>query len=310
MNNKNGIISIIVPIYKVEHELNRCVQSILHQTYQQLEIILVDDGSPDNCPAMCDQYAQEDLRVRVVHKENGGLSDARNAGLHIATGEYILYVDSDDYIEYDACEQLISAMKDDTDIVVGACREIKGNKTSYQRHTNLVPGKKYDAKEYVIKSIKKNEWYFPAWLNLYRRKFLWDNNLFFQNGILYEDMEITIRLWTANPKIRYINYPFYNYIQRNGSIMNRENNEVNAQISISILNNWKKIIDKEEDKEFQKYLYGILVRYYIATCRSRNIFGWKIDGIDFTFSLHNALNPKEKLKVIFFAFISNLINRK
>ena len=93
------LISVIVPIYNVEAYLNRCVESIVNQTYQKLEIILVDDGSPDNCPRMCDGWASKDNRIKVIHKGNGGLSDARNAGLKIATGEYISFVDSDDWID-------------------------------------------------------------------------------------------------------------------------------------------------------------------------------------------------------------------
>ena len=96
---EEGKISVIVPIYKVENYLNRCVESIRKQTYRNLEIILVDDGSPDACGEMCDRYAQEDSRIRVIHKENGGLSDARNAGIEVAAGEYIAFIDSDDWID-------------------------------------------------------------------------------------------------------------------------------------------------------------------------------------------------------------------
>ena len=94
----SSVISVIVPIYNVEDYLDRCVDSIINQTYSNLEIILVDDGSPDNCPKMCDDYAKKDSRIKVVHKENGGLSDARNAGMKVATGEYISFIDSDDWI--------------------------------------------------------------------------------------------------------------------------------------------------------------------------------------------------------------------
>ena len=96
--NQPELISIIVPVYKVEKYLDKCVESIVEQTYKNLEIILVDDGSPDNCPAMCDEWAQKDSRIKVIHKENGGLSSARNAGLDACTGEYIYFLDSDDYI--------------------------------------------------------------------------------------------------------------------------------------------------------------------------------------------------------------------
>ncbi|MDE6992490.1 MAG: glycosyltransferase, partial [Lachnospiraceae bacterium] len=98
---EQDLISVIVPVYNVEKYLDRCVESLLGQTYRRLEIILVDDGSTDGCGAMCDGYAQRDSRVRVIHKRNGGLSDARNAGLAAASGSYIGYVDSDDWIEPD-----------------------------------------------------------------------------------------------------------------------------------------------------------------------------------------------------------------
>ena len=102
-------ISVIVPVYKVEQYLKRCVDSILHQTFSDLEVILVDDGSPDNCPAMCDELAKADKRIRVIHKENGGLSSARNAGMKIAQGKYIGFVDSDDDVEPDMYETMLEA---------------------------------------------------------------------------------------------------------------------------------------------------------------------------------------------------------
>ena len=105
--NSNPKISVIVPVYKVEKYLDKCVESIVNQTYKNLEIILVDDGSPDNCPAMCDEWAEKDERIRVIHKENGGLADARNAGMDIATGDYIGFVDSDDWIEPNMYEVLL-----------------------------------------------------------------------------------------------------------------------------------------------------------------------------------------------------------
>ena len=105
-------ISIIVPVYKVEPYLRKCVDSILAQTYKNLEIILVDDGSPDNCPALCAQYAKEDPRVRVIHKENGGVSTARNAGLDAATGEYVTFVDSDDWIDPDMYVSMMTRIRE------------------------------------------------------------------------------------------------------------------------------------------------------------------------------------------------------
>ena len=107
----NPLISVVIPIYKVEKYLCECVDSVINQTYTNLEIILVDDGSPDNCPAICDDYASKDSRIKVIHKENGGQSSARNAGIKIAKGEYISFIDSDDYVSPVYIEQLYSTLK-------------------------------------------------------------------------------------------------------------------------------------------------------------------------------------------------------
>ena len=109
--NQDRKISVIVPVYNVEAYLPRCVESIMAQTYQNLEIFLVDDGTKDNCGAICDAYARQDNRVRVIHKENGGLSSARNAGIDASTGEYLSFVDSDDWIEPDMYEKMMGLME-------------------------------------------------------------------------------------------------------------------------------------------------------------------------------------------------------
>ena len=102
----HDLISVIIPVYKVEKYLCRCVDSVLEQTYTNMEIILVDDGSPDNCPVMCDEYARQDSRVKVIHQENAGLSGARNAGIDMAQGQWLAFVDSDDYLAADFLERL------------------------------------------------------------------------------------------------------------------------------------------------------------------------------------------------------------
>ena len=118
MNRKHDVISVIVPIYRVEEYLNQCIESIVNQTYQNLQIILVDDGSPDRCGEMCEEWARRDKRIEVLHKKNGGLSDARNAGLAIATGDCIAFVDSDDWIEPTMYEAMLSVLaKENADLV-------------------------------------------------------------------------------------------------------------------------------------------------------------------------------------------------
>ena len=302
MNAKKPKISIIIPIYKVEKELDRCVKSVKNQTFHNLEIILVDDGSPDGCPQMCDKYAKEDCRVIVIHKENGGLSDARNAGLKVATGDYILYVDSDDYLELDACQRFLQYLDSTTDIVIGACREVKGEQITYQKHTNLIEGKIYTAEEYVISSIKNNEWYAPAWLNLYKREFLLKHNLFYEKGIYFEDIEMLPRLFLSNPKVIYMDYVFYNYIIRENSIMTSKVTDEKIEMLLRIYKEWIKYISHVDDLKYQKYLYGVLVKYYITSAKQQGFYGWKIKKLNFYFAWKYALNIKERIKILIFNF--------
>ena len=245
---KNAKISIIVPIYKVKKELDRCVQSLLNQTYKNIEIILVDDGSPDNCPKICDDYAGTDSRVKVIHQENSGLSEARNAGLKFATGEYVLYVDSDDYIELDACEKLIEGFIDDeVDFVAGNFVKHENGRITIYRHSNIESCKKISAREFAILSIKKNEWYAPACINLYRKKFLVSNNLFFVKGRIFEDMEMLPRLFDCAEFITYMDENFYHYIIRQNSIMTSQKGSSQEQDALANYIDWKKSFDKIED---------------------------------------------------------------
>ena len=133
-NTNNELVSVIVPVYKVEPYLDRCVASILAQTYPNLEVILVDDGSPDNCPALCDAWAQRDARIRVIHKKNGGQSDARNVGLDAASGAYISFVDSDDYIAENFIETLYDLLMSTTPIFLPSI----GNSSMLTRRRSLL----------------------------------------------------------------------------------------------------------------------------------------------------------------------------
>ncbi len=297
-------ISVIIPVFNVFDYLKRCIVSVAEQTYNKIEIILVDDGSTDGCSQICDCWASRDRRIRTIHCPNGGLSFARNVGLDNSTGQLIMFVDSDDYIEKDACERLVSIMDEETDVVIGACRQNRGNKTLYQRHTNLTPGKEYDAKEYVVKSIKKNEWYAPVWLNLYKKAFLLDNGLRFKNGLLFEDLDLLPRVFLSNPKVRYVDYPFYNYMTREGSIISSGVTSNKQKMIIEILEGWMKAFVNVSDAEYQRYLYGILVKQYLYNCRVYRITGWRISGLDRAFACKYALDVKDYLKVMLFGLIS------
>lgn len=306
MDNYNSKISIIVPVYNVEHELSRCVDSILNQSYRNFEVILVDDGSTDRCPSMCDAFVMKDSRVRVIHKTNGGLSSARNAGLRIASGEWILYVDSDDYILNDSCERLLAVgTKYDCDIVsADAVREFNGGQ-EYMVHSSLADGMCYPSKDFIIKSVKPCEWYAPAWLNLYRRSFLIENNLFFVEGLLHEDMEMQPRVFLAAKNVAYCAYSFYRYVDRASSIMNAS--EVDKRITAMewIYSKWKSKFEAIEDKKLASALNGHLAKCYLHSCCE---FGHvlTVAGITNFYLLNSSLNAKEFIKAIFFAIAPSL----
>ena len=138
------VVSVVVPVYKVEKYLERCVASLRSQTLRDVEIILVDDGSPDSCPEMCDALAEQDSRIRVIHKKNGGLSSARNAGLKVASGKYVGFVDSDDDVEPDMYEKMLSVIEsENVDFVMSDYLRIPASGSPYLKTLNLRPGR-YD----------------------------------------------------------------------------------------------------------------------------------------------------------------------
>ena len=304
--NHNSKISIIVPVYNVEHELSRCVDSILNQSYSNIEVILVDDGSTDRCPSICDAFVMKDRRVRVIHKPNGGLSSARNAGLREASGEWILYVDSDDYILNDSCERLIAVgAKYDCDIVsADAIREFNGGR-EYMVHGSLADGKCYPSRDFIIKTVKPCEWYAPAWLNLYKRSFLIENNLFFVEGLLHEDMEMQPRVFLAAKTVAYCAYPFYRYVDRASSIMNASKVDERVTAMEWIYSNWKSKFEAIEDGELARALNGHLAKCYLHSCCE---FGHvlTVAGITNVYLLNSSLNAKEFIKAIFFAIVPSI----
>ena len=220
------LVSIIVPIYNVEPYLRRCLDSIVNQTYTNLEIILVDDGSPDGCPQICDEYAAKDKRIAVIHKENGGLSDARNAGLDICKGEYISFVDSDDWVDVEYIEVMLdSAIKEEADISI--CNH---EKTA----TNITTRTTHQSKIILLNSVQAIKKIFGqdsltfivSWGKIYKRR-LW-NSLRFPKGKLYEDAYVCHILYDDSKKICFTNKILYFYFQRPDSIMGMTQSPVHA----------------------------------------------------------------------------------
>lgn len=216
--NDNPLISVIIPIYNVEQYLKRCVESIRCQTYSNLEIILVDDGSPDNCGKICDDYQKADNRIKAIHKKNGGLSDARNVGIEMAQGEYITCIDSDDFVSPFFIENLwIAIQKSECEIATSWFID-------YYESDNIPEAKKVDIKDITV--LSKEEFYkkllyqdgveVSAWGKLYKR------NLFqgvkYPVGKLYEDIPTTYLLIEKTTKVAVIPNIDYFYFQRATSI--------------------------------------------------------------------------------------------
>lgn len=234
------MISIIVPVYKVERYLDKCVKSILTQTYKDFELILVDDGSPDNCPQMCDYYAELDNRIKVIHKQNGGLSDARNVGTSIARGEFVTYIDSDDYVSNDYLSELISLQKKNAaDIVVTGIEvfdegEIPKIKKKYKVY-------KYTGKQALEKMLYQDTLDTSACALLLpieiARKFP------FPIGKYHEDEFTTYKYYSNVESVIVTTKKQYFYLQRKGSIMH-----VFGQTSIDELDAADNLVDFCKEK--------------------------------------------------------------
>ncbi len=211
------LISVIVPVYKVENYLDRCVRSIISQHYRQLEIILVDDGSPDRCPAMCDAWAQKDSRITVIHKKNGGLSDARNAGMAAATGELMTFVDSDDYLSPDMYQVLYERMReDDSDIAACGVEMVWEDGTPSRKLT--CDGKfLLDREEAMLAIIQETYLKQPVWYKLYRTSLIRD--ISFPVGKYHEDVFWSYQAVANARRVSIVDTPCYFYTQRSGSIM-------------------------------------------------------------------------------------------
>lgn len=297
----NFKISIIVPVYKVEKYLNRCIDSILNQSYKNIEVILVDDGSPDNCGKICDEYLLKDNRIRVIHKENGGLSSARNAGLDIATGDYIGFVDSDDWIEPKMYETLIeNVIKYNAQISVGGVVDLLEEGNKYTSIKSTFDGNiKIEClnKEDAMKKFFLGSW--SAWDKIYKREV--HEKIRFPEGEINEDEAIAMQILDNCEKIVYTNEVFYNYIKRSDSITTSEFSEKKLD--------WYK--NCKRNLEFIKENYSSLNEY--AEVRFCNSIMWSlrcitIENNNFKDSINILLcglrdNKKELLN-------NNLISKK
>lgn len=217
MEKNEILISIVIPVYNVEKYLGRCMDSIINQTYKNLEIIMVDDGSTDSCPQMCENYSKQDNRIRVIHKKNGGLSSARNAGIDIAIGDFLMFVDSDDYISNITCEKVVECISDEVDVVSFLFKRIYDDTSRNEQIKENGEIRRFQGKEIFKNYINRTDFTHMVCDKAFRR-FLFKDVRFIE-GRLAEDMAICYQLIGKARRAFSIDEVFYFYYMRNNSIM-------------------------------------------------------------------------------------------
>lgn len=262
------LISIIIPVYNVEQYLCKCLDSIINQTYIKLQIIIINDGSTDNSLEICKRYADRDSRITLINQDNKGLSGARNTGLRVATGDYIFFTDSDDWLSLQAIEELVSlAKKYNADCVAGNYLK-SGNDREYRTRNKAITIKQYTSGKFVDLMTKPNGQFCFAWGRLIKKDF--KEYLYFPEGYTFEDLQTMPQAISKMKKIIYTNEIIYFYRVRQGSISNsffslKATDEMDGYISVVNLGlqlKNKKIITNGILFFLTKYYYYKL-RFYI-----------------------------------------------
>lgn len=261
------IISIIVPVYNVEDYLETCLKSIIAQSYENIEIILVDDGSKDNSGQICDAYAKKDLRIKVIHKKNGGLSDARNEGLKYATGNFIIFVDSDDVISDDLVKYLYGLIID-TGADIGICDPVH----CYPGHTiefQLEQCRKiFNSEDAQLEMLYQRSFLVAAWGKIYKRKCF--ENIKFPVGMLFEDSAVMYKIFDKVEKIVYGDAKLYGYMHREGSITTKKFSKKDCDILIisQEIVNFYKVKSQELQQAARSYQTAAAFRIYMNAPRN------------------------------------------
>lgn len=266
MNIDFPLISVIIPIYNVEKYLKQCVDSVLQQTYTNIEVILVDDGSPDNCPQICDEYAKQDSKIRVIHKENGGLSDARNVGIASATGDYLVCLDSDDYWKDESSlasiVEVLQGNNCEVDIIMfgRTVFEEGSDKTFVWPALDLQRINGKNKLEVLTYLTEIGNLYTSACNKLVKRCLL--ENVEFERGLLSEDLDWSLNVYLKADRFFAVNNPFYCYRKRAGSITTSMK-EKNFSDLLYIISKWSKKLAALHISEQEKKIYfGFLCYQY------------------------------------------------
>ena len=280
------LISVIVPIYNVEKYLKKCLDSIINQTYNNLEIILVDDGSPDNCGKICDEYAKKDNRIKVIHKENGGVSSARNKGLDIANGEYVFFIDSDDYIELDAIEKLLSMGK--SDFIISKGYRIEKNER-IAIDNDILKSETINNPEYKEKIFSKlllGKVTSGPFAKMYKRNVIEKNKLRFNEELEFgEDTIFTFCFINYSSSFSNVNEYTYNYVTDLNSITQKYSKKTFKRVD-NLVKNFKNILLPMLESKHQNEYYFYIVYLLNHLC------------IEYIFNEQTNLKPKEQKKLL------------
>lgn len=272
---ENNLVSVIVPIYKVEKYLKRCIDSLLNQIYQNIEIILVDDGSPDHCPQICEEYKSKDNRIKVIHKKNGGLSDARNVGIEFAQGRYLSFVDSDDYVSPGFIDRLVSVIeKNNADIAV--CDFLITEKSNEaDSGTGACETCIYNGKKEIMNNFynKNCDRHVIACNKLYKKELF--EGIRYPKGRIYEDEATTYKIFYQASRTVFINEKLYFYFQRKDSITGQKITLKNLDAFIS-LDEVVQFYHEKEDKYYeiraQKRFFKSLISCYLGLDKKSMVY--------------------------------------
>lgn len=294
-------ISVVIPVYKVEPYLDQCVRSVVDQTYTNLEIILVDDGSPDNCPAMCDAWAERDSRIKVIHKKNGGLSDARNAGLEIAAGEYISFVDSDDWVSLDMFEMLVGILKETGAQIIECGTALVYPETAEKQAAPVRTASAvqvYHTEEAMRHLLLEDVFSPMVWNKLYCRKCIAD--IRFEVGKLHEDVFFTHQVFGNCSNIAKTEAECYYYLQRGNSIMGKPFSLGNLD---SLEGKWRRVQYMEEHFPALLFLSRKSLHFFSFYCGQRALLSKDQDIIEKAFRIiqsyrKKSLFPRHEYKML------------
>lgn len=300
-------VSVIIPVYCVENYLPQCVDSVLNQSYDDIEVILVNDGSPDSCPDICDRYAEKYANVIAVHKENGGLSDARNKGVEYATGEYILFLDGDDFWDdKDAIKKMIDRIKltkaDVLNLSFKKYNDDTDEKSPYFENVFDMP-LEYVHREEQFNYITENNLYISSACTKMIKRELFSKGLSFEKGVYSEDVEWSARLLNIADTMDFIPLDFYCYRQRNNSISHTINDKKCQDLCKHIITCITLAIntDAYEKNALSKYAAFQYGTYFIVQAQAENWQQECINRLDKYKSILSYHNNNKKLTALYYA---------